>query len=184
MTTPDFDPGPLALVESRREGDRITLVFVRDLNHPPEAIWRALTDPESLRAWAPFVPDRDLGAEGPAVLQMIDGMSDEALASTVHVAVAPETLEYTWAEGLVRWELSPRAGGTRLTLRHTVDDADWLPKLAAGWHLCLTVVDRRLRGEETPSMVGELAMDYGWPALHDAYQRLLEEGPGPEAGGR
>lgn len=178
MTTPDFDPGPLALVESRRDGDRITLVFVRDLDHPPEAVWRSLTDPEALRAWAPFVPDRDLGAEGPVVLQMIDGMSDDAFASAVRIAVAPEILEYTWADGVVRWELASVGGATRLTLLHTVDDADLLPKLAAGWHLCLAVADQRLHGRDTPAIRGDQAMAYGWDELHDAYQRRLDAGGG------
>ena len=32
----------------------MTLVLVRDLPHPPAKVWRALTEPEHLREWAPF----------------------------------------------------------------------------------------------------------------------------------
>ena len=31
-----FDPGPLAAVHGESAGDRWTLVFVKDLRHPPE----------------------------------------------------------------------------------------------------------------------------------------------------
>jgi len=176
MATADFDPGPLALVERRRDGTRTTLVFRRDLAHPPARVWTALTDPDEVARWAPFRPDRDLGRAGAVVLEMIDGMSDERLASEVTRAVAPELLEYTWADGVVRWELAPRGQGTRLTLRHAVDDPDWLPKLAAGWHLCLVVADGLMAGRDMPSMAGERAMDHGWQDLHDAYERALERG--------
>jgi len=152
MATADFDPGPLALVERRRDGTRTTLVFRRDLAHPPARVWTALTDPDEVARWAPFRPDRDLGRAGAVVLEMIDGMSDERLASEVTRAVAPELL------------------------RHAVDDPDWLPKLAAGWHLCLVVADGLMAGRDMPSMAGERAMDHGWQDLHDAYERALERG--------
>lgn len=176
MPKTEFDPGPLAWVAQRREGSRITLVFRRDLAQPPARVWTALTDPAEVAGWAPFRPDRDLGQAGPALLQMIDGMSDDQLPSEVTRAVAPELLEYSWADGLVRWELAPHGEGTLLTLRHSVDDPDWLPKLAAGWHLCLVVAEGLMDGRDMPSMAGERAMDYGWQDLHDAYQRALAAG--------
>ncbi|HEY8472826.1 MAG TPA: hypothetical protein VIL37_09355 [Natronosporangium sp.] len=42
----DFEPGPLAEVACETgAGDRPTLVFVRELRHPPERVWVALTEP-------------------------------------------------------------------------------------------------------------------------------------------
>ena len=38
-----------------------TLIFIRDLRHPPDEVWAALTDPEQLPAWAPYTADRHLG---------------------------------------------------------------------------------------------------------------------------
>ena len=71
--TEAFDPGPLAEVATEL-GDRTwTLVFVRDLRHPPALVWAALTEPEQLDEWAPFVADRDLGSPGDATLTMVDG---------------------------------------------------------------------------------------------------------------
>jgi hypothetical protein len=69
----DFEPSPLADVEAIADGDRWTLVFVRDLHHPPEQVWAALTEPAQLGEWAPFFANRDLGSVGDAVLTMVDG---------------------------------------------------------------------------------------------------------------
>ncbi len=75
-----FEPGPLADVERRADGDRWTLVFVRVLRHAPDRVWAALTEPAQLEAWAPFTADRDLGSTGDATLTMIDGDVAEDLA--------------------------------------------------------------------------------------------------------
>ena len=69
------------------------------------------------------------------------------LAATVTTAQPPTLLEYTWGEDHLRWELAPTPTGTRLTLRHTLADQDFVPKVAAGWHLCLVVAGRLLDGD-------------------------------------
>ena len=69
MTIPS---GPLADVTAEPADGGWTLVFVRDLRHPPARVWTALTEPGQLRAWAPFVPDRDLAGTGPVTLTMLD----------------------------------------------------------------------------------------------------------------
>ena len=44
---------------------------------------------------------------------------------------------------------------------------------AAGWHLCLDVLDGTLTGAEPARVVGEAALDHGWESLRDAYAELL-----------
>ena len=44
-----------------KDGEKWTLVLVRELRHPPKKVWQALTDPAQLREWAPFDADRSLG---------------------------------------------------------------------------------------------------------------------------
>jgi uncharacterized protein YndB with AHSA1/START domain len=168
-----FEPGPLASVACEASDDRWTLVFVRDLDHPPAKVWAALTDPAQLQAWAPFVADRDLAATGAATLTMIDGDTREDLPAVVRRAEPPTVLEYTWGDDLLCWELEPTAGGTRLTLRHTVKDRGLVPKVAAGWHLCLVVAERLLDGEPIDPIRGEDAKNYGWEELNDAYAAKL-----------
>jgi uncharacterized protein YndB with AHSA1/START domain len=173
MKRSTFDPGPLAQVDSQPSGDHWTLVFVRDLRHAPEKVWAALTEPQELREWAPYTADRNLGNVGEATLTMIDGEQREDLAASVRRAEPPNLLEYTWGTGLLRWELAATDTGTRLTLRHTVEGRDWIPKVAAGWHLCLVVAERLLDGEPIGPIRGEDARNYGWDELHDAYAEKL-----------
>jgi uncharacterized protein YndB with AHSA1/START domain len=179
MNRPSFDPGPLAEVGCSADEDRWTLVFVRSLRHPPERVWAALTDPAELREWSPYTADRDLGSVGDATLTMIDGETAEELPATVSRAEPPTLLEYTWGTDLLRWELAAIDSGTRLTLRHTVAERDLVPKVAAGWHLCLVVAERLLDGEAIGPIRGENARNYGWEELHDAY---AEELTPPRAG--
>jgi uncharacterized protein YndB with AHSA1/START domain len=169
MSRAIFRPSPLARVESRRDGGRWALVFTRELAHPPEEVWRTLTEPERLREWAPFVADRDLGSVGGATLTTIGGDAAEELTATVLRADRPRLLEYSWGEDLLRWELVPAGGGTRLTLTHVLADRDWLPKIAAGWHLCLDVAERLLDGDPVGPIRGAAASEHGWDALREAY---------------
>jgi uncharacterized protein YndB with AHSA1/START domain len=62
-------------------------------------------------------------------------------------AEPPALLEYTWGTDLLRWKLAAIDSGTRLTLRHRVEDREWAPKVAAGWHLCLAVAEHLLDGQ-------------------------------------
>jgi uncharacterized protein YndB with AHSA1/START domain len=169
----DFDPGPLADVAVEPAGDRWTAVFVRELRHPVNRVWAALTEPGQLAAWAPFTADRDLATVGPATLTMVDGPTEVPMASRVLRAQPPTLLEYEWGGDLLRWELAPTASGTRLTLRHTIAWRDDAPKMAAGWHLCLAVADRLMDGDPVGPIRGADALNYGWETLHDRYRDRL-----------
>ncbi len=63
--------------------------------------------------------------------------------------------------------------GTRLTLRHTIDDRTWIPKIAAGWHICLDVVDHLMAGQPIGRIVADDALHHGWERLNDAYAARL-----------
>ena len=62
-----YTPGPAAGAQVRKDGEKWTLILVRELRHPPEKVWQALTDPAHLREWAPFDADRSLGTVGTTV---------------------------------------------------------------------------------------------------------------------
>jgi hypothetical protein len=60
-------------------------------------------------------------------------------------------------------------GGTRLTLWHAIDRR-FIAMGAAGWHLCLDVMDRALSGAPIGRTVGPDAMTLpGWHRLHAEY---------------
>ena len=66
-----YTPGPASGASVRKDGEKWTLVLVRDLRHAPEKVWKAITEPEHLREWAPFDSDRNLGAVGTAMLTTV-----------------------------------------------------------------------------------------------------------------
>lgn len=168
-TTDVFEPTPAGDTEVREQEGRWVLIMTRELRHAPAKVWRALTDPAELAAWAPFDPSRDLGATGPVTLAMVGGEEPEETPSTVLRAEPPRLLEYTWGEDLLRWELEPTAAGTRLTLRHSMDDRGWLGRVAAGWHLCLDVADLALDGRPVGRIVAGAAKRHGWERLNAEY---------------
>ncbi|MGC5020869.1 SRPBCC family protein [Micromonospora sp. DT47] len=173
MDRDSFRPGPPAQVAAEPADDRWTLLFVRELRHPPEQVWAALTNPARLAEWAPFLASRDLGTPGDAALSTVDGDEVTEQPARVLRAERPTLLEYTWGEDLLRWELAPTGVGTRLTLRHTVAHRAVLPMVAAGWHLCLDVADHLLAGDPVGPIRGTEAKDFGWVELRDAYAERL-----------
>ena len=58
-----YTPGP-ANAQVRKDGEKWTVILVRELRHSPEKVWQALTDPAHLREWAPFEADGSLGTLG------------------------------------------------------------------------------------------------------------------------
>lgn len=175
MNAKRYESTPVVDATAQKERGRWTLVFPRVLPHPPERVWQALTDPAVLREWAPFDSDRNLGQTGDATLVMAGGAggdAEEAMPAKVLVADAPRLLEYTWSHDVLRWELARESNGTRLTLRHTVEDASWLAKVAAGWHICLDIADAWLSGQPIGRIVGPDARPW-WEPLNEAYAKLL-----------
>jgi uncharacterized protein YndB with AHSA1/START domain len=167
----EYAPGAAAGAEVRKDGDEWTLVLVRDLRHPPAKVWKALTEPEHLRQWAPFDSDRSLGAVGTAKLTTVGAPTPLVSDSTIKRADAPRLLEFNWGGQDVRWELEPQGGGTRLTLWHNIDRR-YISMGAAGWHICLDVLDRMLAGQPIGRMVGVDTMKFaGWQRLNAEYAK-------------
>ena len=172
-----YQPTPSREMTARENDGRWTLVFVREFAHPPESVWAALTEPEELGEWAPFDAPRSLAVLGPVTLVMAGGDGTEQSPAEVTIAEAPRLLEYTWEQDRLRWELAPTPGGTRLTLSHTVSDRSWLAKVAAGWHICLDVMDRALGVTPIGRIVAGEATQFGWPALNAEYARRFGVDP-------
>ncbi len=165
-----YAPGAASGAEVRKDAGSWTLVLVRDLRHPPEKVWTALTDPEHLREWAPFDSDRNLGTVGAARLSTVG--TPQVSESQVKRAEAPRVLELSWGNQDLRWELEPLgAGGTRLTLWHNIDRR-FIAMGAAGWHICLDVLERLLAGQPIGRIAGPEAMKFGgWQRLHAEYAK-------------
>ena len=174
MNSPeDYAPGAASGAEVRKDGENWTLVLVRDLPHPAEKVWRALTDPEHLREWAPFDSDRNLGTVGTAKLSTVGTPTPHISETQVRRADAPRVLEFSWGAQDIRWELEPTGsgGGTRLTLWHNIDRG-FISMGAAGWHICFDVLERLLAGRPIGRIVGAEAMNFdGWQRLNIEYAK-------------
>lgn len=169
-----YTPGPAAGARIDKDGDNWTLVLVRDLRHTPENVWKALTDPEQLREWAPFDADRSLAAPGRVTLHTIG--TPQSSETVIKRAEAPRLLEYSWGGNDLRWQLEPNGAGTRLTLCHNIDRR-YISWGAAGWHLCFDVIDHYLAGDPLGRMVGpELVNDPHWQQLQKEYAAQFEAG--------
>ena len=167
----EYTPGPASGARIQKEGEKWTLILVRELRHSPEKVWQALTDPAHLRQWAPFDADRNLGTVGSTVtLTTVAAPKVQVSETRVTRADAPEILEYNWGDNDLRWEIEAVGGGTRLTLWHNIDRR-FISMGAAGWHICFDVLDRLLNGTPINRIVGGEAMKFGWQRLNAEYAK-------------
>ncbi len=166
-----YAPGAAFGAEARKEGDKWTLVLVRELRHPPTKVWQALTDPAELREWAPFDADRNLGTAGSAKLSTVGAPAPHVTEGSVKRAEALRLLEFSWGGNDMRWELEPLTNGTRLTLWHNIG-RNFISMGAAGWHICFDVLARFLEGQPIGRIVGGDALKFGgWQRLNAEYAR-------------
>jgi uncharacterized protein YndB with AHSA1/START domain len=154
-------------------GGRPVLRFERHLSGSVEAVWRAVTDPEELRAWFPTRIEIDEWAAGAVLTHHFDGHDVEPLPGTVLVWDPPRRVTFTWGADTIGIVLTAApGGGTTLVLTEELD-ADHAARNAAGWDGCL---DRLELGAEAES----------WRPRFDryvaAFEPILGHQDGPPAG--
>jgi uncharacterized protein YndB with AHSA1/START domain len=160
-----YTPGPARGAQVRKDGEKWTLILVRELRHSREKVWQALTDPAHLREWAPFEVDGSLSTVGTVNLTWVG--APQALETRVTRADVPNVLEYSD----IRWELEAIGGGTRLTLWQSIDRR-YISWGAASWHISFDVLERFLAGDPIGRIVGPGAMKFdGWKRLNAEYAK-------------
>lgn len=121
------------------------LRYERHLAHPPDKVWRALTESEHLRHWFPadIVGERRAGAPlelpfWPAQVERY-GIEDPVLTGEIRAWDPPRLFEWTWEDDLLRWELAPDGDGTLLVFTTWLRDtgAASVTSSGAGYHVCL-----------------------------------------------
>ena len=95
-----------------------SVVVERDLAHPPEKIWRALTQPHLIEEW---LMKSDFK---PVVGHRFDFRADWGSVDCRVLAVEPnKTLSYTWdtkdLRSVVTWSLTPKGAGTLLRMEQS-----------------------------------------------------------------
>ncbi|GAA1700598.1 SRPBCC family protein [Kribbella yunnanensis] len=147
----------------RKIEGRSVLRMERQLRHPPEKVWRALTDPAELIHWFPASVQLEPRI-GSRVEYQMDG--EPGGDGQVLEFDPARVFAITWSGEVLRWELLPTDDGCLLVLTHTFDDHFGAASFASGWTLCLDALDQRLLGKPT-----DIAPDTG--ELHDRFLELL-----------
>ncbi|MGH7483526.1 MAG: SRPBCC family protein [Longimicrobiales bacterium] len=111
----------MTLVERTARSQGESLSFEFDLNHAPEKVWRALTDPELLAEWLLPVVGLELEPGAPFTFRAEPQPGWDGTVNCRFLEIEPQRkLAYTWVVGdidtVVTFTLTPRASGTRLSL--------------------------------------------------------------------
>jgi uncharacterized protein YndB with AHSA1/START domain len=161
------EPGRLEQV-----GDRWQLRFTRRVPHPPEKVWRAITEPEDLAAWFPTTIEGERRAGASLRFTFPDNEAPPQKGEMLAYD-PPSLLEFRWGDDdTLRFELRPDGDGTELVLINTFDEIGKAARDAAGWHTRLDLLYHHLRGEDPP-----WDLDSHWKSIHPGYVERL----GPEA---
>lgn len=136
---------------------RTTVRMQRRLPHPPEKVWRAITQPQHLAAWFPA----EVTIDGDHISYGF-GPDGRILDND-----PPRLFTHTWGDDHLRWELQPDGDGTLLTFTHTFTDRHGAASFAAGWHTCLMAMLAHL--DERPFADDPTAM----ARLHEDYIHIL-----------
>jgi uncharacterized protein YndB with AHSA1/START domain len=128
--------------------ETLSVVVERDIAHPPEKIWRALTQPHLIEAWlmkSDFAPDEGRRFQLTADWGAVDGQ--------VRIVEPNRILSYSWdtkdLRSLVTWTLTPTHAGTRLRMEQSGFRADQQPYYrgaTAGWPRFLAALEQVLAG--------------------------------------
>lgn len=157
--------------ELEQIGQRWRLRFTRNLAHDAETVWRAITEPEHLKAWFP----QQVSATwqpGETVRFAFDGAGVPDFEGTVLAAEPPRLLEYTWGPDTLRFEIADAPQGCVLTLFDTIDEVGKGARDAAGWHVCLDALEHHLQGTSAAD-----STEQQWKTAHAGYVTAF----GPEA---
>ena len=95
--------------------EALSVVVEREMPHPPEKIWRALTQPHLVEEW---LMKNDFN---PVVGHRFNLRANWGVVDCQVLAVEPnKTLSYTWGssglESVVTWTLTPTRTGTHLRM--------------------------------------------------------------------
>ena len=104
-------------------GETLRVVVEREMAHPPEKIWRALTQPHLIEEW---LMKNDFK---PALDHRFNLRGDWGAVDCKVVAIEPnKMLSYTWdamgLESVVTWTLTPTGTGTHLRMEQSGFRAD------------------------------------------------------------
>lgn len=148
---------------------RPILRFERHLSRPPEAVWRAVTDPVEMQAWFPTRIEIDQWRAGATLTHHFDGHDIDPLPGKVLEWDPPRKVRFTWGDDTIGFELAPAAGGGTVFVLTEELAARHAARNAAGWEACLDRLEHG--GEHLP-----------WQERFDHYTAAFEPTLGAQEG--
>ncbi|XVQ86010.1 SRPBCC family protein [Microbispora siamensis] len=165
---------------------RPSLRMERRLAHPPEKVWRAVTEPDRLGRWFPFtVVEMDLRVGGKITFDG-GGVTMDAEITELDPPRLFAFLQHSPREmpregdNLLRFELLPEEGGCLLVFTQVFHDRPAAASYASGWQVCLDAMEAVAGGRPAEWPEGNFAH------LHEAYAEAfgLAEGVAEQLGER
>jgi len=103
----------------------------REYPHPIDQVWEAVTTAEGISAWMQYEAtlERRIGGR-----ILVNFKSEGNLEGVVCQWEPNRIFAYTWGLSVVRWQLDPIDGGTRLHFTNSHAMPDIVVEFAAGWH--------------------------------------------------
>jgi uncharacterized protein YndB with AHSA1/START domain len=150
--------------------------FERRLPHPAEAVWATVSEPDELAHWFPTRVELEGELRPGTKLHFaFPGEDEAAMHGEVLAVERPRLFAFLWGDDELRIELEPDGDGCRVSLTHLLSDAEEAARTAAGWHVCVDRLARRVAGEDTEAPGPEPTPE--WRAHYDAYvERGLPSG--------
>jgi uncharacterized protein YndB with AHSA1/START domain len=144
---------------------RSALRFERRLPHPPQKVWRAITEPAHLAQWFPAAVEMELRPGAEVRFDFGDG-NGAAPGGVITSLDPPRAFGFSWGAEHLLFELHPDDTGCRLVFTHTFDDRAGAASFASGWQLCLDALGMLVDG-------GPVEMQSDAGSLHEAYVATL-----------
>ena len=155
---PHDEFGPTGAVV--REGAKAILVFRRRLPHPPEAVWKALTDPSELSGW--YMTRAAIDGRPGGSIDFVSGPSRLHVTGRILTWDPPRVFEHEWKvapreelksgeDAIIRWELLKDGEGTVLHLEHRSLNLETALGFAPGTHAFVDRLEAQLDRRPLPN---------------------------------
>lgn len=100
----------------------VTIHIVRNLDHPVDKVWRAITEQQHLESWFPQRVIGELTTPGAALRFEHTEFDAATFDGKVLACEPPRLLEFLWGVDVIRLEVAPHGTGCTLTLSDTIEE--------------------------------------------------------------
>ena len=148
-----------------RINEEYCIEIEREYAHPVSRVWDAVTTSDGISSWMKYEAtlERRIGGR-----IFVDFKSEGNLEGVVCEWAPERVFAYTWGLSVLRWELEPREGGTRLRFTNSHVTPDILMGFAAGWHAFIDHLGPYLAGTTVEDRYDDLMKTY-----EDRYGHLV-----------